>query len=874
MTYARLFFIMLCFAGFTACTPSLRSLEKTLEKQRYTKTKIQFLKRNEKIMAPDPGARFVEARFHADSANPDFQIDTAYAQVRHARRALENTDEKQQRELDKLGWADSTFRKVQRKIERNAFAYFRQLDTERGYQAFRNRFPAAPETEAARARQHGIAFAEASRADTYQSYRRFFKKYPEAEQVNEARAKYEILLFQEKTKDRSLSSYENFLRQYPNTPYRRQVEQEIYRLAITDAERETYEAFIQNYPDNPFVRDAWEWVWWRSPDKSGFLLRYAAAPDRDAFAERALRLKKHFFPFGKNGKIGFISTDGKAQLGARFPQTSADLRCNGAIGQYGLPVRTTEGKQGAVSLLDSLIADTIYTEIAEVGDAVLKVCNEEGCGLLRKDGKRLTDLRFENILPLKSGLLAFRQNGQWGVMTQNYRVALAAEYDTITDFTAAYIRLRKRRRVGVVSKASLLRKLRGGDFEAPGFWPIDEWQRSHKEFMLLHNNRRWGVRHANGEQVVDFIASEIRETPGGWAVKRDGRWSLFDFKGKEIFLANAEALLIDKQGFGVRVDGKWGAISPDYRTTIKPEYDSLAFIRGGGLLWQGRRRYVFFGDTPPIDITQYEDFSIQFGSEKQPFLIIENRYGRKGVLSKDGETRIRVYYDEITLSGNYAIVARYKKRELLRLSDGKEMLPRRYDGLVAAAHGYFSLLRDRRFGIFHPEKELKIKPAYDKLLEVYDTAGVFIAQQVELGLIDKNGATLLPFLYDEIKPWQDSAAWVLRGDQWFLQSWKQGSQKPEGPFLSVRTRESDATGARLAFAYGGGKTTLWSNRRGLIVPPRYDDLWNIGTEKTPFYWAEIKLSEGFWQVDYLNTEGKVVHSQQLDEATYERLVCD
>lgn len=858
----------------SACTPSLRSLEKNLTRKHFIQTRIQLLKRADKLPT-DPGARLLEARFYADSANADFQIDTAYALVRRARRELPQADEKQQKELEKMNWTDSSFIRLQRKLERDAFAYFRRLDTESGYQDYRDRFAEAPEKQQAKERQHLLAFEQAADKNTYQAYQNFFEKYPDAEQVKEARARYEILLFQEKTKDNSLSSYEKFLEQYPGTPYRREIEKRIYELFVRDAEPSTYENFIEKYPKNQFVNDAWEWLWWLAPEKAGFLIRYSQVPDRSGFQARLLRLKACFFPFGKGQQVGFVSHDGIFQVSPQAWGTSEEVRCQGSQQKSWLPLQAASGKVGAVALSGEVLLDTLYDEIAELGTATLKACRKEsGCRLFRKDGQAVTQAHYQDLQALESGFITFAQHNRWGLLTQNGREVFSAGYDQITDLGANFIQVHKSGRKATVSKAHLLRILRGEPLEQLYFWRDLDWKQSHDTFAILRRGSKWGVQHLNGKQIVDFVAEEIRETPKGWAVFREARWSLFDFSGKEIFLASADRILIDQQGFGVRVDGKWGAISPDYRTTIKPEYDSLQFIRGGGLLWQGRKKFIFFQGEKAIDISAYKNFGIQKGTDGEPFLVVENRYGRKGVLDASGRQRVSLAYDEITISGAYAVVERYKKRGLVRLSDEKTMLNRQYEGLVAEEGGYFSLLKGRRFGLYHPEKEQYIEAKYDERIEVFDTADLFVARRDKHGLIDKEGKTILPFRYDEIRYWQDSAAWVMDNEQWFLQPWGQDREALAGPFLSVRITEPDARGQRFAFTYGQGKTALWSNKKGQLVGAQYEDIWNLGTAREPLFWAENALPDGSWQIDYLDKTGKIVFSQKLSEALYERLVCD
>ncbi len=866
----KILFVALCSLLLVGCVPSLKSIEKNLDKTEFTKARIQLLKREIKI-AVDPGAAYLEARFFADSANANFTIDSAYVSIQNAKASLEIAEERQQKELSKLFWDKEIFSRFQRRIERDAFLFFLERNTEEGYQNFRDRFPEAPETDEARKRQHRLAFAAAERKNTYAAFRGFFQKYPEAQQVEEAKARYEILLFQAKTQDNSLSSYEKFLKQYPETPYRKQVEEKIYTLFVRDAEIKTYEDFIRQYPKNQFIDQAWQWLWWLTTKKDNFPRFYPNAPKKLRFHEIANALKTPVFAFGADEKLGFLRQDGQKIHAAAFFNTSENLRCEGSMGKGWLPIFSEEGKQGAISLMGEKLLDVKYDSVLEVGSATLKACLNGSCDLLLKNGTVVSEGEYADFQPLESGLVAFKRHKHWGVISQNNRLLLEAKYDAITSFDADHLLLHQGQSTALVGKSVLLQERTAF---VPTFWRDSEWHASHEYFLARKKGKYWGVQRTDGSQVVDFIADRLEETPEGWAVQKDGYWSLYNFMGKQIFLASADRLLIDAQGFGVRVAGKWGAISPTYRTTIKPEYDSLVFIRGrGGLLFKGNQKFVFFQDQPAIEVTKYNSFSIQFSDETAPYLILENRAKRKGVLNKSGQEIIPFKYEDITISDGYAVVTRYQKRGLVRLSDGKEVLKREYDGLVAGENGYFSLLKSRKFGIFHPEKDQFIPPRYEGLLQVLDTSGLFVAKDEKRGLINEKRDVILPFLYDQIVHWQKNTAWVKHQEQWFLKTWSPTEKNLTGPFESVRFIVSQESTERLAFPYGEGKTQLWSNQRGQVVASAYDDLWNIGTT-TPFYWAERASEDGTYQVDYLDKNGQLIFSQLLSQELYERMVCD
>ena len=66
-----------------------------------------------------------------------------------------------------------------------------------------------------------------------------------------------------------------------------------------------------------------------------------------------------------------------------------------------------------------------------------------------------------------------------------------------------------------------------------------------------------------------------------------------------------------------------------------------------------------------------------------------------------------------------------------------------------------------------------------------------------------------------------------------------------------------------------------SSTKGMIIPPTFHEVINLGTGDQPFYFTEKQVEEaGIYVVIYYNAEGKLVRRQALEEDEYEKLVCD
>ena len=66
-----------------------------------------------------------------------------------------------------------------------------------------------------------------------------------------------------------------------------------------------------------------------------------------------------------------------------------------------------------------------------------------------------------------------------------------------------------------------------------------------------------------------------------------------------------------------------------------------------------------------------------------------------------------------------------------------------------------------------------------------------------------------------------------------------------------------------------------SNRNGLVIPPTFHDIINLGTAEMPFYFTEKSVEEaGIYVVIYYDHTGKLVRRQAYEEEDYDRIYCN
>jgi hypothetical protein len=140
-------------------------------------------------------------------------------------------------------------------------------------------------------------------------------------------------------------------------------------------------------------------------------------------------------------------------------------------------------------------------------------------------------------------------------------------------------------------------------------------------------------------------------------------------------------------------------------------------------------------------------------------------------------------------------------------------------------------------------------------------------------LADLENKDATSYQFDEIRPWNDSVALVLKQGTWKLYDIPGGGHLIDGisDFSELR-KDNEET---ILLIKKEGKMGVLSNLHDLIVGPTFDDIVNVGTVKNPVYFCEKYIKEAdFYVVIYYNAEGKILRKQVFTEPEeYAKIYC-
>src|SRR5260221_3831963 len=195
-------------------------------------------------------AEFSIIHWFLNGNNPARQIDSAYGHSLRALRAFRKATVKQKEKLKRDHTDSASIVALRVKIDSAAFEEAKQINTEKSYQSFLQKFPYAKEQYAAIELRDEIAFLNALRQNSYVAYENYLRQYPNSLRAKEVKERYEKLLFEAKTKDKKLKSYFAFANEFPNSPYKLISDKNIFELTTCGGTFEEFSRFISEHPKN------------------------------------------------------------------------------------------------------------------------------------------------------------------------------------------------------------------------------------------------------------------------------------------------------------------------------------------------------------------------------------------------------------------------------------------------------------------------------------------------------------------------------------------------------------------------------------------------------------------------------------------------
>ncbi len=873
----HLLVLLLLAAYFHAPGQGLRTIVKSIEKHSFEKAH----KKLNKLLLKDSlnvGAYYLYSLYYLDSANRLYQVDSSYKYILSAQALYPTLQKKQQRALEKLQIDSLSIKEQKTKIDSIKFAVTTKIHTEASYIDFINRHPTSQQIPEAIRQRNLLAYSTAEQQNTYHSYLSFIEKYPQAQQIRQAAEKYHILLYQDKTQRGTIESFENFVLEYPNNPHRDKAEEELYELFITDNKISTHKAFIQRFPWHKYFNRVWKCLWYLTENKEKFLEKYPDFPDKNFVATHLEKDTLLYFPFILAGKYGFMDYHGKEVIDVQFANIAEYYKCEG-IQEDIIKVFNEKGEAAAVDKTGKLLTTYEYNTVENFGAGALLVSKGRKYGLLHKENFTLLPTEYESLKFVNQSVIKAKKDGAWGLLTYNNKILVEPIYDNITAISATTLALKRNNRYGFVKTDDLLKSLPTKSLEPT--LPYDRYEYTHENFLLLEDKAKKSIVNLEGKKIIDHFENML-EVPEGWIIERQKQSFVYNLEGQNLTPSGYENIISSTHGYAVQEKGLWGFIDILGKISIPPAYDTTYFLGDSGILLKKKNKKYgyFYQDTTLRNLSAYEELNIKVINNQQAvsdsrcsiYIIVRNKYA-EGVITSDGKQIIRTNYDQIKFLNDQIIRLTYKGKTGLANTKGQIILRLRYKGISAIKKGYFSLFKDKKFGIFDPKTNTVIPTIYESIPELYGQSdSIFIAKKEKFGLINQRNEMISPFQFEQIKYWSDTIMLVNHSNKWKLYNFAANYFVAEvfDTFEYIRKDEKEI----VIVTYRSSGYGLLSNKQGRLIPEEYSAILDISQSDVPLYFVEkYNAMAKSYLILYIDQKGKVSKSQYMYEKDYEKIIC-
>lgn len=877
-------FIYFLFFSFIFLSPSLKADRikaalKQLEKGEYEKARELIEKDLEKD-STNAGAYYILSLYFSNSQNPHYYIDSAYVFVLNAIQFLPQTEEKVVEDWNKIHVNDSSFQAQKILVEKLAFEWTLKVNQIEEYQHFIRFYSTAKQIPEVIRIRDALAWENALKKNTEVVYQNFMDTYPRATQFSQAKNKRDQFVYERETKGNTLEAFETFVKQYPNNDFRKEAEGNLFEIFTVAHHPNIYESFIQKYPTSSFVPRAYDWIFsfeLQNKNIETVLKKYPNYPKKEKLRNLSKLEEEVFLTIYQNEKYGFVTNSGNIKIEPKFEKIIEDYRCESIDDLYFIFIQNQ--KQGLMDKTGQIVIPSNFDKLENLGNGIFKTQIGDSFGIYQQMGFEILPVDFQEVKLLAEKYLKVKKDSKWGVYSMNGRKLLKAQLDEIELLGENFIRLEKNGKYLIKQKDKLTDWIQNPNINLEV--SFDAVELKNADFVEVQKNEKRSIFNLEEELIFPFQNSEIHYSESVWTIPKDSLFQeVFMLSGKKIELDSIQAVTVNENFIALKKNNSWQLFNSEGQKLKPVTFDSIALHQDIALFFQKKATWATFQNgEDSVNLSKYKEIKIIRGNEPnaQESLAFKANSNRWGLLNSEGAEIIKAtYYQGISILDSNLILGKYRQLEGLLNFRGEVILKAEYEGISQLPNGYLGLLSNRKFGLFHPEKNILVPANYEVIPEPYSNKGVYFIVQKDkkTGLINQNNEILIPFDFEEIHFWQPEIALVKNENAWQFYDIQKKQLVKDMSFETITFVKSTLEEVIFIPNQENLKFGLWNNQVGEVLEINYDWLENINSLENPVFLVENKSEKSSnYQIQYISSVGEILWEATLSEEEYEALIC-
>lgn len=866
---ARFFFILLIVFPLSLSAQSKRVLN-LLEETEYSKAE-ELINRGLSKGTDEAGLYYCYSILYSKSDYLSFSLQESAKYAGLSLKEYKSMDEDERQDLLKIG-IDSA-RLTQQKLYTDSLGFLQAVEYNsiEKLNEYVAKFEGSKYENRALQLRDSLAFHEVI-AGPYDiaDLNAFIEDYPSSRQISTARNLLDSLEFEMVIKTGDQSALIDLLRTGLSAQRREEIEKRLFNLTTYRHKADSYLSFLKLVNGGNQASKAVDYLYHIHktvhPNKS-FQDTYPSVPVCDSLKIISGKEDQYAIVVHSGEQLGFMNADGTLILEEKKGSVPDDYICEPVEEDF---IITREGENGIIFNRGGyLIYEGSFQNVFDEGNGLLLLEDHSAHMLIHKTGELL--FKSEEIVILDSSIVALYDKTQWKLFSVNGTPLLDGTFDHIEE-SGAFIIMERDDKIAVSTSEDLFANV--GDPSDPDF-SYSAFELLEFDKMIVKNEGFEGLLNKDLEYEVPFAYQQIISVKNGYLIESEGLFKAFltskDIADDEWF----EQIDVNEKWIARRKLNKWSIENLQSQTNTGFEYDSVNLLSDNIVIGLDDSLRVLFSHGMPT--TMDKEIPIRTLSLKDSGSVVDFLYYTEiddiVVFSDSGKIIFKGEIDKISALGqSYLLVEKKSKKGLLDLN-GNLLLDFKYEAIGNYNDGTVTMLKDKKFGLFDPHKEVLIPAEYDQRIERLKEDVFIVSQKNRWGLSDRKGKPLIKPQYDALEKWTGKYILAKSNDLWqFVDIETEeivGDSIKSFEIISRNDRET------IMKSYSPDGYGIFSSTQGFIVPHEYTDINNIGTLENPIYLAERFFSAAdYYLLIYYDRHGNIIRKQGLEPDAYDQIYCD
>ncbi|MEP1096650.1 MAG: WG repeat-containing protein [Cyclobacteriaceae bacterium] len=843
------------FLGFIPAG-NLDRIRRAFEKLEYEKAYELILKAYEK----DPenaGTIYYAALIHATDSFDGFDLDTARILIKTASQSFGDTDKDVTEELAEDGVTLEKLAALSDSIRDRIYVGTLKNLSVKGAERFMELYPNSPYQSRLIFQRDSIVFDQVRRNDLLGVYEDFLVKYSTTEFREIATDRIDELRYQVLTHSGTLADYYQFLQKYPGTKFRDIIESFIFRISTLDHRPQSYVDFME-FAEGEKLKN-------RAADILYYLQREVSFsfdhPQLDSIREIENAKNLKFIPAMEGGKFGFHRSTGELQIPYTYDDVGYEYKCD-LVDDDWLFVSSQNTNQ-IVNKNGILVIDKVerYTDLA-FGAAIVE--DSSGSYLYHKSGFKILRTPIGDAEVLSGRWIRVLKNDKWALVSYSGEL--------ITDFDFSDIRIEgsfwvfeKNGLMAVYTEELIEKELRenGLDLE----FKFDDLELVSEKILIGFRGNRECMLDDQLKFLVPWGVYEINPDESRWYLKTSAGYRLYDHSEQDIMNQVHPYLETNFGWLALKTEADWILLPKDEVVEPSRGYDSLKLLNDFcALAKTGEDQKLLFTNGTEINLLGK---TVQSFFNKPSHLLVADQESRS-VIDSQGTVLLRGKFDEITFFNDTLLKVKLGGKNGLMKLDSTYVIDMEYDA-IDEDDGLILCLKDGMIGGVDLDSGTVISPNYEARIERLGR-NYLVKMRGKFGVIDSEEDPILSFSYDEIRFWNDTSFLVKKENFWiFLNHAEEVVEEP----IEFLTEITSIEGETIWKYVKDGKYGLVSNLNGFLLTPEFTDIYNIGSDEEPVFFADQHLAKAeFHVVSYIDRYGELLLSKAYTKEEFDKILCD